>query len=112
MNDQIAAGASAWLMDSEFVTRELGTDASGFDECRGDVTPRHCWPQPTEVEARVPAWRKLLAVPMADQPVRGCDFDPHQHPVTSVEAKIADAGLDSAYSNSSVVWHGMLFERV
>ncbi|HEX2370600.1 MAG TPA: hypothetical protein VHM94_15345 [Acidimicrobiia bacterium] len=49
---------------------------------------------------------------MADQPVRGCDFDPHQHPVTSVEAKIADAGLDSAYSNSSVVWHGMLFERV
>jgi magnesium-protoporphyrin O-methyltransferase len=44
--------------------------------------------------------------------LRGCDFRPYLHSVTAVEARIGDAGLDRVYSNSSVVWDGMVFERV
>jgi len=62
MSDQISVEASPWLVDSELVARELGTDASsGLTSAEATSRLGTVGPNRLKSKPRVPAWRKLLA---------------------------------------------------
>ncbi|MGZ5383132.1 MAG: cation-transporting P-type ATPase [Acidimicrobiia bacterium] len=62
MGDQIAAGTSAWQVDSEVVARELDTDASlGLTTAEAATRLNTIGPNRLKSKPRVPPWGKLLA---------------------------------------------------